>query len=246
MDYSYRNQMTIFLQTKYHLLFIKNLLASYFKLMKIFIYFFVISALSILSCGSSKHINEGNWISLFDGKTLKDWKVGKNAKTFTVENGTIVANGDVAHIFYAGDIHNHNFKNFEFKAQVMTTPGSNAGIYFHTTYQESSWPSKGYEVQVNNSHTDWRRTGSLYAIEDVKEVFVKDNEWFTEYIKVQGKRVIIKINNKTVVDYIEPDNVSRPADMPGRVISSGTFALQGHDPQSKVYFKDLFVRILPD
>jgi len=172
--------------------------------------------------------------------------VGTNAGTFTVENGTIVAHGETAHLFYEGDVQNHNFKNFEFKAQVMTTPGSNSGIYFHTSYQESGWPSKGYEVQVNNSHTDWRRTGSLYAVEDVKDVFVKDNEWFTEYIKVQGKRVIIKLNDKEVVDYTEPENVQRPKDMSGRVISSGTFALQGHDPKSKVYFKDLLVKVLSD
>jgi hypothetical protein len=213
--------------------------------MKIFIYFCAIT-FCMLSCGSTKQTNSNNWISLFDGKSLKDWKVGANAGTFTVDNGSIVAHGDVAHLFYDGAVQNHNFKNFEFKTKVMTTPGSNAGIYFHTAYQESSWPSKGYEVQVNNSHTDWRRTGSLYGIEDVKDVFVKDNEWYTEYIKVQGKRVIIKINNKTVVDYTEPENLKRPDDMSGRRISSGTFALQGHDPKSKVFFKEIMVRVLPD
>ena len=184
------------------------------------------------------------WIPLFDGKTLNGWKVGANASTFSVENGMIVVHGPTAHLFYDGDVQQHNFKNFEFKASVMTTPGSNSGIYFHTQYQDSSWPKKGYEVQVNNSHTDWRRTGSLYGIEDVKEVFVKDNEWFTEYIKVEGKRVIVKINDKTVVDYTEPENVQRPAGDEGRVISSGTFALQGHDPNSKVYFKNILVKPL--
>jgi len=128
----------------------------------------------------------------------------------------------------------------------MTTPGSNSGIYFHTQYQESGWPSKGYEVQVNNSHTDWRRTGSLYAVQDVKEVYVKDYEWFTEDIVVKGKHVVIKVNDKVVVDYTEPNNVQRPADMAGRLISSGTFALQGHDPNSKVYFKNIVVKVLPD
>jgi hypothetical protein len=149
-------------------------------------------------------------------------------------------------LFYDGDVQQHAFKNFEFKADVMTLPGSNSGIYFHTVYQESSWPQKGYEVQVNNSHTDWRRTGSLYGIQDVKEVFVKDNEWFTEKIKVQGKRVIISLNDKVVVDYTEPDNVQRDAGSAGRVISKGTFALQGHDPKSKVYFKNIMVKVLPD
>jgi len=187
-----------------------------------------------------------DWVPLFDGKSLTNWKVGENANTFSVENGTIVAHGPTAHLFYQGDVQQHNFKNFEFKADVMTTPGSNSGIYFHTEYLESSWPKKGYEVQVNNSHTDWRRTGSLYGIQDVKEVYAKDNEWFTEYFKVDGKRVIVKINDKTVVDYTEPDNVKREAGNEGRVLSSGTFALQGHDPNSKVYFKNIMVKVLPD
>jgi hypothetical protein len=128
----------------------------------------------------------------------------------------------------------------------MTTPGSNSGIYFHTAYQEEGWPSKGYEVQVNNSHTDWRRTGSLYAVDDVKDVLVKDNVWFTEEIMVQGKKVTVKVNGKVVVEYTEPDQAQRPGDMGGRTLSSGTFALQGHDPNSKVYYRKLQVKALPD
>jgi hypothetical protein len=127
----------------------------------------------------------------------------------------------------------------------MTTPGSNSGIYFHTAFQQGGWPSKGYEVQVNNSHTDWRRTGSLYAVQDVKEVLVKDNEWFTEEIIVQGKKVTIMVNGKVAVEYTEPDSAQRSADMGGRVLSNGTFALQGHDPNSKVYYKNIQVKILP-
>ena len=171
--------------------------------------------------------------------------MGDNAASFTVDSGMIIAHGDVAHLFYNGKVGDHNFKNFHFKAEVKTTPGSNSGIYFHTAYQQGGWPSKGYEVQVNNSHTDWRRTGSLYAIQDVKEVYVKDNEWYTQEIIVEGKKITTKINGKTVVEYTEPDNVQRSGGMEQRVLSSGTFALQGHDPNSKVYYRNIQVKILP-
>ena len=73
-----------------------------------------------------------------------------------------------------------------------------------------------------------------------------DNQWYTEHIIVQGKRIIIKVNDKTLVDYTEPDNVQRPSDMAGRLLSSGTVALQGHDPKSKVYFKDIMIKPLPN
>jgi hypothetical protein len=189
---------------------------------------------------------EKGWVSLFDGKTFDGWKVGKNADSFKIEDGAIAVNGPVGHLFYMGPVKDHNFKNFQFKAKVMTLPGSNSGMYFHTQYQEESWPKKGFEVQVNNSHTDWRRTASLYAIQDVKETYVKDNEWYTEEIMVQGKKVTIKINDKVVNEYTEPEGVDRPKDMADRKIGSGTFALQAHDPKSKVYYKDIMVKVLPD
>lgn len=189
--------------------------------------------------------NKG-WISLFDGKTLSGWKAGKNASTFSVENGTIAVHGETAHLFYDGEVQQHNFKNFEFKADVMTKTGANSGIYFHTVYQDGGWPEKGYEVQVNNSHTDWRRTGSLYGIRDIKETHAKDNEWFTEYIKVKGKQVIIKINDTVVLEYTEPEKPEREPGMEKRLITNGTFALQGHDPKSQVYFKNIMVKVLPD
>ena len=163
--------------------------------------------------------DKDGWISLFDGKTLDGWKVGENAASFTVENGQIVVNGPRAHLYYVGPVANHTFTNFEFKADVMTLPGSNSGIYFHTEYQEGGWPSKGYEVQVNNSHTDWRRTGGLYAIQDVKEAPAKDNEWFTEHIVVRGKHVTVSVNGKQLVDYTEPRQRGAAARHEGRVSS---------------------------
>ena len=47
---------------------------------------------------------------------------------------------------------------------VMTTPGSNSGIYVHTKFQETGWPAHGYESQVNVSHRDKVKTGSLYGV----------------------------------------------------------------------------------
>ncbi len=189
---------------------------------------------------------DGNdWVSLFNGKDLDGWKAGVNASTFSVEDGTIKVAGERSHLFYVGDVENHNFKNFEFKARVMTKPGSNSGIYIHTQYQEDGWPLHGYEVQVNNSQGDWKRTGSLYNIVDVKENYAVDNEWYTEYVKVEGKRIIIKINDIVVVDYTEPEKPFREGDGVHRVLGTGTFALQGHDPGSIVFYKDIMVRPLP-
>ena len=188
---------------------------------------------------------QDGWISLFDGKTLDGWKVGENAATFSVQDGAIVVFGPRAHLYYMGPVQDHVFTDFEWKADVMTFPGSNSGMYFHTEYQDGGWPEKGYEVQVNNSHTDPIRTGSLYNI--VNYMYTppaRDNEWFTQLVIVKGKTVTIKVNGTTTVTYTEPAGVERPANMAQRLLSKGTFALQGHDPKSRVHFKNIQVRPL--
>lgn len=181
------------------------------------------------------------WQTLFNGKNLDGWKAAENPATFSVQDGAIVVFGPRAHLFYDGPVNNHNFKNFEWKATVKTMPGANSGMFIHTDYQDTGWPSKGYEIQVNQTHTDWRKTGSVYAAQDVKEVFVKDDEWYTEKIKVQGKTVTISINDKVINTYNEPENITGT-----KKLSSGTVALQGHDPKSKVMYKDVMIRVLPD
>ncbi len=202
--------------------------------------FLTIAALLLLfisSTGIAQEKKTGAWTRLFDGKSQDGWKASENPSTFSVQDGMIVVFGERAHLFYTGPFMDHIFKNFEFKLKVMTTPGSNSGLFIHTEYQETGWPSKGYEIQVNQTHTDWRKTGSIYAVQDVKEVFVKDNEWYTQHIIVQGKRIIVKINDQVINDYTEGEN--------GK-LSTGTIALQGHDPKSKVFYKDIMVRTIPD
>jgi hypothetical protein len=185
------------------------------------------------------------FISLFDGKSLDGWKASENQDAWAVEDGTIVAKSGRSHLFYEGPVHDHDFKNFELKAEVNTKPGSNSGIYFHTEYQEKDWPFHGYEAQINNSHTDWKRTGGLYDVVDIKESPVKDDEWFEYDILVQDKHIVLKINDKTTVDYTEPEGGPKVKDKPGRMLSHGTIALQGHDPKSTTHFRNIRIQPLP-
>jgi hypothetical protein len=188
--------------------------------------------------------DKDGWISLFDGKSLDGWKCGGEAKSFYVEDGKLVAQSvkGCAHLFYDGPAQQHNFKNFHFKAEVMTLPGANAGIYFHSGFQEAGWPKKGYEIQVNISHADPKKTGGLYGVRDCMDPPAKDNEWYTQEVIVKGKHIVSKVNGKVVVDYTEPDDWQSG----DRRISSGTFALQAHDPKSKVFFRNLQVKPLAD
>lgn len=184
---------------------------------------------------------KGEWFSLFDGESFDGWKANETWDTFSIEDGAIKVNGVRSHLFYNGSVANHNFTDFEFKAKVMTRNNSNSGIFFHTKYQSTGWPSNGYEAQVNNSYnSDPRRTASLYNVDDNTELTFPDDEWFDYYIKVEGKHVIVKINGETITDYYETEDRATETIR----LSSGTFALQGHDPGSTVFFKDIYVREL--
>lgn len=197
---------------------------------------------SITSLVSGQSKTEKGFQSIFDGKTMNGWKMAQEHQdAWSIQDGAIVAHGERSHLYYIGD--GKPFVNFELKIDVMTEPGSNGGIYFHTQYQETNWPKAGYEVQVNQTHTDWRRTGSLYAVQDVREQLVKDNEWYTYHIIVKGKHVTIKINDKTVVDWDEPADRKPGADF-ARVLDKGAFALQAHDPKSTVRYKNIRVKRL--
>ena len=185
---------------------------------------------------------EEGFVSLFDGKSFNGWKPAmENSNTWKIENGALVTRGPRCHLFYVGDP--KPFKDFEFKAEVMTEPGSNGGIYFHTKYQESGWPKYGFETQVNNTHTDWKKTGSLYDVVNVREAPSQDKQWWTQHIIVRGNHVTVKVDGKTVVDYTEPPDQKPGSDFTHK-LDEGTFALQAHDPKSVVRYRNIRVKRL--
>ncbi|WP_231740843.1 family 16 glycoside hydrolase [Thalassoglobus neptunius] len=186
---------------------------------------------------------EEGFVQIWDGETFDDWTINESPETWKIEDGAIVCNGPRSHVFYTGDL--APFKNFELKVDVMAEPNSNGGIYFHTKYQDEGWPKAGFETQVNNTyHKDPRKTGSLYAVDDVNEQHIPDNTWWTQHIIVNGKNVKILVDGKVVTDYTESEG-QEPQQGFDRLISEGTFALQGHDPGSTVHFKNIRVKKLP-
>jgi Domain of Unknown Function (DUF1080) len=195
----------------------------------------------------------GDWISLFDGRTMTGWQPAEHPESWAIEDGALVTRGERSHLFYVGPVADHQFKNFELVAEVMTTPGSNSGIYVHTALQGPGFPAAGYELQINNStppvtgsaYVEYKMTGSIYAIRNNWRAPVPDGQWFSYRIRVVGRTIQTFIDEALVCEYTEPDQPWRPADKKGRLIGSGTIALQAHDPASVVRFRALRVRLLP-
>jgi len=145
-------------------------------------------------------------------------------------DGAIVGDGPASHLFWMKE----ECDNCEFKAQVKINHGGNSGMYFRTAFGPG-FP-KGYEAQVNSSHRDPKRTGSLYNFVDVLDQLVPDDTWWTQDIIADGNHIIIKVNDKVVVDYVDQKNT----------YTKGYLALQQHNAGSVVQYKDLMFRRLPE
>ena len=209
--------------------------------MKKFIFATVI-AFAVTSIVSASEPDEAGFVSIFDGKTFSGWKTAtENSNTWRIEDGAFVTRGERCHLYYVGN--DKPFKNFELKVDVMTGTNSNGGIYFHTKYQAEGWPKFGFESQVNNTHSDWKKTGGLYDVVNVRESAAKDNQWWTQHIIVKGNQITVKIDGKTVVEYTEPADQKAGKDFT-RKLDEGTFALQAHDPKSVVRYKNIRVKRL--
>ncbi len=163
---------------------------------------------------------------MFDGKTLNGWKANDNPESWTVKDGAIVGDGERSHLFYM----DRQCENGEFKADVRLNHGGNSGMYFRTAFGPG-FP-KGYEAQVNNTHADWKRTGSLYNFSNVREQLVQDDTWWNQRIVFDGNHIQIFVNDKKVVDYTDEKNT----------YTNGYFALQQHNKGSVVEFKNLMMK----
>ncbi len=182
------------------------------------------------------------WISLWDGKTFDNWKISEpQHEAWSIKDGSIVAQGNRSHLFYTGD--HQPFKNFELQMDVKTTSGSNGGVFIHTQWQDENWPKHGYEIQVDQTHSDWRRSGSIYEVSNVKETYVKDDEWYSMHITVNGKHIMVELNDQVVTDWTEEAD-RQPGEDFTRILTSGTIALQAHDPKSIVKYKNIKIKPL--
>ena len=193
----------------------------------------------------AKPPTEAGFTQLFNGKDFTGWKLSNEA-SWSIEDGAIKANGTPGHAFYDGPFRNHAFRNFELKVDVMTRAGSNGGVYVLTEFQDKGFPRKGFEIQVNNSHTDRVRTGSVYHVEDVLDTSpAKDDVWFTEHIIVKGNTITVNVDGKQVATWTQPADWNGGREGPGRSITGpGTIALQAHDPNSTVFYRNIRIKPL--
>src|SRR6266851_1243303 len=180
-----------------------------------------------------KKDDDKGWVQLFNGKDLTGWKTHpKDKAKWEVEDGVLVGRGPAGHLFSDRD----DYENFVYRVEAKINDHGNSGQYFRTKFGPS-FPS-GYEAQINSTHRDPVKTGSLYGFgkdATVREMLVKPDEWFTQEVTAIGNHIVIKVNGKTTVDFVDNKNTHM----------KGHFALQQHDPGTVVMFRKIEVKELP-
>ncbi len=182
---------------------------------------------------------DAKWISLFDGTSLDGWEsVGNKESVWEVEDRTMTGSGPGSMLVCT----NGPYKNFRYRAEVKISDGGNSGLYFRTTEKPSF--ADGYEAQIDSTHRDPIRTGSLYGFCHVYQQLVKPDTWFTYEVEVRDDvwrgremtRIKITVDGNELYEYMDFD----------RTFKDGYFAFQHHDPGSKVNIRKVEVMPLAD
>ena len=186
---------------------------------------------------------EGTWVQIFDGKSLDGWTVLQLGKTpegsrWQVKDGAVEGSGLQSMLFSPrGD-----YKNFRFRAELKINDGGNSGMYIRTP-KEATF-SKGYEIQVNSTHKDPIKTGSVYTYVHIYKQLVPPDTFFTQEIEAKdamyrGKLVTqikVSVNGDLLYEFQDHDHSW----------SEGHFAFQQHDPGTRVTIRKVEVMELPD
>jgi hypothetical protein len=182
--------------------------------------------------------DDDGWVSLFDGSTLSGWtKAGRQAEEskWEVVDGSIVGSGKASMLYSPKG----EYKNFRFRAEVKINDKGNSGMYFRSPENDGDF-SKGYEAQIDSTHSDPIRTGSLYGFVHIYKQIVPPDTWFTYEVECIDKNwrgstvphIKIWINGELLYEVQEKT----------KLFSSGYFAFQQHDPGSKVEIRKIEVK----
>ena len=196
------------------------------------------------------------WVKIFNGKDLDGWKANDTEGEFFVnEDGEIAGQGGRCHLFYMEEL-----QEFELKIDVNINDGGNSGLYVLSPWVDNNWPTGGFELQINSTHGDPVKTGSIYELLKIYESPAPADTWFTYHVIIKGNEMTVKVDDKVLYTYCDPttrfararnaagadsNTTARPNRPTFKYIGQkGHIALQQHDPGSKPKFKNVYLKKL--
>ncbi len=191
-----------------------------------------------LIVAASVKCEDKKWTSLFDGKTMAGWeKVGNDKSVWEVKNGALCGSGPPSMLVCTKG----PYRDFRYRAEIKINDKGNSGLYFRAKRKPSF--ADGIEAQIDSTHRDPIRTGSLYGMCHVYKQLVKPDTWFTYEVEVRddvwrGKsvtRIKVTVDGNELYEFLDFQ----------QKFKEGYFAFQQHDPGSKVCIRKAEVMELP-
>ena len=189
------------------------------------------------------------WRPLFDGRSLDGWEHVGPGK-FVIDDGVLRTEGGRGLLWVRRRLGNSVIR----VVYKTANDRSNSGVYIRIADRpQDPWYAvhHGFEVQIMDSGSDGRGTGSIYTFAKANAKPAKPGEWNTMEITLKGNQVVTKINGVPVTDFdstgLKPESSDKTGEgdpARGPRPESGYIGLQNHDDKSTVYFKDVSVRPL--
>lgn len=183
-------------------------------------------------------------VSLFDGKTFKGWE--GNLKHWRIEDGAIVG-GNLKEAIPNNEFlcTERRYTNFVLRVKFKLIGGekANAGVQIRTERIPNHHEVIGYQADMGQQY--W---GALYDESRRKKMLasppagdlpkiVRYHDWNDYEIRCEGRRIVLKLNGHTTVDYTEADET---------IPQHGIIAVQIHSgPPTEAWYKDITIQELP-
>jgi hypothetical protein len=209
--------------------------------------------------GQSPAKSDGNgdgWKTLFDGKSLDQWRGYKSDK---VPTGWKIVEGTLAKSDHVADlVSKDEFGDFELSIDWKIGEAGNSGIFYRGTEEEDHiyWTGTEYQLldddKASDNKTRLTCAGAVYALYPSPPGHLKPvGQWNTTRIVAKGPHVEHWLNGFKLVEYEmwSPDweakvKASKFAEHPkyGRA-KSGHIAIQGDHP-GDLAFRNIRIREL--
>ena len=144
------------------------------------------------------------WIALFDGETLFGWKTTNDRANWKVIDNAIQVDTGKGSLLRTTT----EFDDYELKVDFMASEKTNSGVFLRMKHKPGDVATDCFELNIANDSSHPFPTGSFVKRNKV-EVDVRNDNWQTFHMIVDGGDITVKLDGKTVNEYVDTSGVKR-------------------------------------
>ncbi len=178
---------------------------------------------------------QGRWV-------LDGWRhFGPGSFTLDSTTGVLETHGGMGLLWYAS----REYQNFQLQLDFKSADAaSNSGVFLRVPTEPVSddYIAHAWEIQINDAGAGVHTTGAVEgAVAPSRKAVRRPGQWNRYLITFRQSHITVVLNGRTVVDW-EAEPRGEVLDFSG----TGFIGLQNHEGGGPVWFRDIFVRELPE